>query len=274
VGPAGLQSALALPRKPQILKWRGSVSKAIWAPPADSISPAIQLEEKPREAFILPTLHPAFVMRAPKWGPVLELDVSRIGRILENGFTAPEDAPTRRLVVPHTRDSLRHALNSLSSRDVSFDVETVGLGPAYTSLVCFGLSDGELTVVVPWSREANGLEPFWKDGGREAAELTSVALESRLAVTHNGPAFDHIVAARYGIRIAAWGDTLLLAHAMAGHMPKNLAHVVTLYLDVPPWKQLEDRGVDIERLHVYNGRDCLYTALAWEASKTAAGLTR
>jgi uracil-DNA glycosylase family 4 len=257
LGPLGLQSTLALPRKPQILKWRGSVSRVEWGPA--------------RSAFVLPTLHPSFVYRAPKWAPILELDVARVGRVLENGFTAPEDAPGRKLWIPKTRDSLREALSSLSpGADTSFDVETVGLGPSYTSLVCFGLSDGRLTVVIPWSKASNGIEPFWKDGGTEAAELTSACLASRCAITHNGPAFDHIVAARYGIRIAAWGDTLLLAHAMAAHMPKNLAHVASLYLDVPPWKQLEDRGVDIERLHVYNGRDCLYTALAWSAAKEIA----
>lgn len=260
LGPLSLQSTLALPRKPQLLKWRGSVSRVAFS--------------ESHGAWVLPTLHPSFVHRAPKWAPILELDVARVGRVLENGFTAPEDAPGRRLVVPHTRDSLRHALGSLALRDVSFDVETVGLGPTYTSLVCFGLSDGELTIVVPWSKASNGIDPFWKDGGREAAELTSEALARRCAITHNGPAFDHIVAARYGIKIQSWGDTLLLAHAMAAHMPKNLAHVATLYLDVPPWKQLEDRGVDIERLHVYNGRDCLYTALAWEVSKAVAGLFR
>jgi uracil-DNA glycosylase family 4 len=258
LGPLSLQSSLALPRKPQILKWRGSVSRAAFSPE--------------RSAYVLPTLHPSFVHRAPKWAPILELDVARIGRVLENGFTAPEDSPGRKLWIPKTRESLREALASLARGDVSFDVETVGLGPTYTSLVCFGLSDGTLTVVVPWSKASNGIDPFWKDGGAEAAALTSAALATRVAVTHNGPAFDHIVAARYGIRIGLWGDTLLLAHAMAAHMPKNLAHVATLYLDVPPWKQLEDRGVDIERLHVYNGRDCLYTALAWEAAKKEAGI--
>jgi uracil-DNA glycosylase len=258
VGALGLHSTMALSRKPQILKWRGSVSRVTYAaePGAEA-----------RSAYVLPTIHPAFVMRAPKWGPVLEIDVTRVGRVLRDGFTAPEDAPSRRLVVPHTRDSLREALASLRGDESSFDVETVGLGPSYTALVCYGLSDGTTTVVVPYSKASNGIEPFWRDGGKEAIELTNAVLAKRRAVTHNGPAFDHIVAARYGIRIAQWEDTLLGAHALSGHMPKNLAHVVTLYLDVPPWKQLEDRGADIERLWIYNGRDCLYTALAREAQR-------
>ena len=258
VGALGLHSAMALPRKPQILKWRGSVSKLTY--PTEPGAEA-------QSAYVLPTIHPAFVMRAPKWGPVLEIDVTRVGRVLRDGFTAPEDAPQRRLLIPRTRESLREALASLRGDEPSFDVETVGLGPSYTALVCYGLSDGLTTVVVPWSKASNGIEPFWRDGGREAVELTNAVLSRRRAVTHNGPAFDHIVAARYGIRIEAWEDTLLGAHALSGHMPKNLAHVVTLYLDVPPWKQLEDRGADIERLWIYNGRDCLYTALARKAQR-------
>jgi uracil-DNA glycosylase family 4 len=255
LGALGLHSALALERKPQILKWRGSVSKL-------------------GAAWVLPTLHPSFVMRAPKWGPVLEVDFARVGRVLANGFEAPEDAPHRRFIVPRTIDDLRAALELLiPGATVSFDVETVGLGPTRTALVCFGLSDGITTIVIPWSRASNGLEPFWGFPQR-ALDLVNASLATRIAVTHNGPAFDHIVAARYGIEFrGGWDDTLLAAHAMQGHMPKNLAHVVTANaaLDVPPWKQLEDRGVDIERLWFYNGRDCLYTILAWQALRKEVG---
>lgn len=251
VGALGLHSAMALARKPQILKWRGSVSEIQFA--------------GGRRTFVLPTIHPAFVMRAPKWGPVLEVDIARVGRILRDGFEAPEDSPKRRFVVPKTLDALDAALASMLPRvDVSGDVETVGLGPTRTALVCTGFSDSITTIVVPWSKASNGIEPFWGFPDRVLERLGNF-LAARTCVTHNGPAFDHIVFARYGIRLGKWDDTLLAAHATEGHMPKNLAHVVTANaeLDVPPWKQLEDRGVDIERLWFYNGRDCLYTILAW-----------
>ena len=250
IGALGLHSTLALAKKPQILKWRGSVSL---------------LKLGGASMHVLPTIHPAFVMRAPKWGPVLEIDIARVGRVLEDGFRAPEDDPRRRFVVPKTIEALRDALASLGAV-ISFDVETVGLGPTRTALVCFGFSDGLTTIVVPWSRASNGLEAFWGFPDRAIAAVND-ALATRVAVTHNGPAFDHIVAARYGIAIARWDDTLLAAHATEGHMPKNLAHVVTQGLDVPPWKQLEDRGVDIERLWYYNHRDCLYTILRWQQMK-------
>jgi hypothetical protein len=102
------------------------------------------------------------------------------------------------------------------------------------------------------------------------AELTSAALlKAPAVITHNGPAFDHVVATRYGIgdwEKIRWEDTLQLAHALESHLPKGLAAVVTRHgIDVAPWKELEDRGVDIERLWIYNGRDCLYTTLLWHA---------
>ena len=300
VGKLALHSTLDLRRKPEILKWRGSVSPAPWKSYAETPATADSAARRSPETssgvssrgpvessvsadasaapgsagrgavWVLPTVHPAFVMRAPKWGPVLEIDVARVGRVLANGFAAPEEDTRRRLLIPKTLDALRSALAALApGADVAFDVETVGLGPTRTALVCFGISDGTTTIVVPWSREANGLERFWGFPARALA-LVNAALASRVVVTHNGPAFDHIVARRYGISIRAWEDTLLAAHATEGHMPKNLAHVVTRGLDVPPWKQLEDRGVDIERLWVYNGRDCLYTILRWLQMKGIA----
>lgn len=256
LGPIGLKGILASKAKLQILKWRGSVStvhlgeRALSGALADG-----------RGTYVLPTLDPGFVLRAPKWGPVLETDIARVGRVLEHGFLAPEDWEGREIVIAKTRAALTSALARLGGC-VSFDVETLGLGPTQTPLVCFGVSDGRLTVVIPWSKASNGLDSFWVDPAGVAAEC-SATLAPRITVTHNGPAFDHIVAARYGIHIGAWEDTLLASHALAGHMPKNLAHVVTQHLDVPPWKQLEDRGASIERLWIYNGRDCLYTILVW-----------
>ncbi len=245
LGPMSLHSSAALARKPQILKWRGSVSEI-----------ALQGPTGVSRSWVLPTIHPTFVQRAPKWGPTLEIDVARVGRILRDGFTPPEDAPHRRLIVPRTLDALDAALALLApGADVSGDVETVGLGPTRTALVCQGFSDGTTTIVLPHSKASNGIEPFWGFPDRVVERVNNMWAQHR-CITHNGPAFDHIVFARYGFRPKLWGDTLLASHAIAGHMPKNLAFVVTQLLDVPPWKQLEDRGVDIERLWFYNHRDC------------------
>lgn len=258
--------------KLDIRKYRGSISLVDLAqsPLAGQPSP----KERDTAAHgpatgvrtVLPLLHPAEVRKAPKWQPVWDTDFARIGRVIESGWIAPEDAPGRELVIPETLRHAREALAALApGAPVSFDVETVGLGPTETALVCYGLSDGRLTVVIPWSMASNGLESFWPDSGRSIARATSQVLASRVCVTHNGPAFDHIVAQRAGITIGAWDDTILMAHALAGHMPKNLPFVVTALagLDVGPWKMWESRTSSIEELWRYNGRDCLHTILAY-----------
>lgn len=251
VGTMGLHSALALTKKPQILQWRGSITRD-------------------RGMFVMPTIHPTFVMRAPKWGPVLERDFARVQRVLNSGWTDPFDMPGRRYEVVRTIADLRAGIASLAGDDLGFDVETVGLGPTRTALVCFALSDGDLTIVVPWSRAQNGIEPWWISPAT-AAGIVSRRLAKAVAVTHNGPVFDHIVAARYALRIGKWDDTLLGAHSHASHLPKNLAHVATQYLDIPPWKQW-DHAADLEKLWGYNARDTLYTILTRREQRKEIGI--
>lgn len=234
------------------------------AKPSSDIAGAAPAANAPLpHALVLPILDPFFVSKAPKWKPVLELDMARVGRVMRHGFTPLELQAPRRIVVARTLEELTAGLSSLATDDIGFDVETVGLGPTQTRLVCFCLSDGVLSLVVPWSRASNGLESWWGAHQERVAEAVSQRLAGVVTVTHNGPAFDHIVAARYGIRIARWDDTLLATHSYRSELPKNLAHVVTQGLDVAPWKTNEDRGASIDRLWVYNARDTLYTIIRW-----------
>lgn len=251
VGALGTQSALGRGTACSILAWRGAVIPR-------------RLNGGNTTAYIMPSVHPAFVLRSQAWGPVFELDFARVGRVMRDGWTPPEQQPGRQTVVTKTETELRDYLPRLGS-EVGYDVETVGLGAVETKLVCLALSDTRLTVVVPWSTAFDGSGDWWPNPER-IAELLTDTLRTRIAVSHNGPFFDHVVGNRYGIRATAWEDTLLAYHALAPHMPKNLHHVVTQYLDVTAWKQL-DHSKQLEDLWVYNGRDALYTILAWTEMK-------
>lgn len=246
-----------------IVKWRGSVAQI----------PETECQAGNR--LVLPMIAPFEVLRTPRWRPVWEGDWERVTRILESGWQAPEDAPGRRLVIARDMSTLREALAMWKPGcDIAGDVETVGLGPTETALVCTGYSDTSTTIVVPWSRGRDGAESWWANP-REPLAAINEAVCSRTLWTHNGPNFDHIVWQRYGFKWQKWEDTLLTTHALASHMPKTLAHVVTCAgIDVAPWKEFEDRTADLERLWSYNGRDVLYTALAaraqWERLLHAA----
>lgn len=260
VGALGARSGLLATKSTPILKWRGSISRVIY-----------QADKPELSAWVLPTIHPAFVLRAPQWERVLRIDIERARRVAAEGFTPPEEIAGRRFIVARTIQELESALHLMrGSDDSGFDVETVGLGPMLTSLVCFGLSDIHTTVIVPWASRRDGSTPWWPQPAKIAG-LVSEFWKPRRVITHNGPSFDHIIAHRYGLQIAEWDDTLIAAHATAPELPKNLAHVVTMGLDVMPWKTQEDRTADLPRLFVYNGRDTLYTILRWAQMRPEVG---
>ncbi len=247
-----LRAVVEWPKATAAQAWRGSVARVYGG--------------KEGGRIVLPMLSPIEVTRAERWKLPWQRDWERAARLRDADWLwlSPEDREGHELVICSDLEQYANALRKLRTDDVSFDVETLGLGPTKTPLVCFGISDGSTTVVVPWASNSSGQEPYWPDGGRAVAHLTSATLANRLVVTHNGPMFDHIVAARYDIRIKRWADTLYLTHVLEGHMPKNLPYVVTNNeVDALPWKHLEARGSNLPALMRYNGRDCLYSILAY-----------
>lgn len=244
-GAEALQSILG--RRKQALKWRGTVgtrAELVTNFPQVSIS-STQL--------LAPLLHPAFVFRAPQWRTTFWDDFRRLGRVLRDGFAPPEELAGRQMIVVRTIDEWRQ-LGERLRQTISFDVETDSKSALTAGLVCFGVSDGPLTLVLPWKHF----------GGLKAAEITTQLFSTRRVVTHNGPSFDHLVAERFGIYVRDWTDTLIAVHTLESHLPKNLQSVASRNLDVPPWKELEDRKATDDRLYKYNGRDALYDLLTWQ----------
>lgn len=243
VGAYALQSVLRLRKKPPILKNRGFVFRD-------------------GERLVTPTVHPAFVLRAPQWEAVLHGDLDRAHRVRTRGWRPPEKMYGRRRVIVHTIEALRRELDKLEDT-ISIDVETTEEPATINKLICFSMTSlsGKNTVVVPWSLDMTGSGAYFGRRQGEVASLVTKALHKRTSITHNGPSFDHIVLSRYGIEVGHWEDTLIAHHAFAGHMPQRLSHVVSVYLDAPPWK--DQREETIKDLYRYNSQDTIYTALAW-----------
>jgi uracil-DNA glycosylase family 4 len=208
---------------------------------------------------VLPTIHPAFVLRADTWHPVFRLDMRRACK-LANGERLPREefGPT-----PHYTGG--PTLLQMLGPDVSCDIETDGIIPLETGILCIGFSDGTNTVVIwPW-------RPSY-------AKRVSRFLRTRRAVVfHNGYNFDQIVMGAHGIdfRGVALEDTLLAHHAYASHLPQRLDHVVSEYCNAAPWKirfgrrGKEEKGlppVDMPptELCLYNAADARLTILAWQ----------
>ena len=174
-----------------VLKARGFV----WDPPTRKTGKGKTAKSTPlTTAVMVPSVHPAFVLRAPAWEPVLACDIDRAVRASLGRLQLPH--PTLTLAPPYEKiDSALARLGLV----VAVDVETTKASPTTCDLFCIGISDGKRAVVIPWARTRSPRTPYY--GKRQGAVAVKVrrCLETRTSITHNGPGFDQIVMARYGI---------------------------------------------------------------------------
>jgi uracil-DNA glycosylase family 4 len=208
----------------------------------------------------LPTIHPRYVLRDAVQSPLWNLDWDRIARCLHNDGKIETLAPPS-YDVPRTAKELIRSLKKFEKDEwVSLDVETTKDSPTRCELQCVGMSNGKDTIVLPWYP--------W------AALILNKFFTTRIAVGHNIFAFDAIVLRRFGIELSEIEDTLIAHHAYASHFPQRMAHVMSVYADVIPWKDLyglsgtDEKGLpknnlSEEDLHFYNAHDAYYQAHLW-----------
>jgi len=214
---------------------------------------------------VLPTVHPAFVLRSDTWLPVLKIDLDRIARWVRGELTHEmllENGPYT--VVSKRKDIIRELKKF--GPDIDVDVETGastdggkdGADPMRNRLLCVGISDGDHTVVIwPWRKT-------------HAPLVNALIKRSKTVGMHNGYNFDQIVLDRNEVPFEAYDDkaqdTLIGHHTFASHMPQRLSHVASCFVDVGPWKitfkqgtgGATEKGLPPEKL---SGEDlCKYNA--------------
>jgi uracil-DNA glycosylase family 4 len=221
------------------------------------------LRDKIAGRIVLPTIHPAFVLRSQIWQAVLEVDVERIAKFIKNdNHIALEDR--KPFVVVSTARELRK-LGKKLGRYVACDIETVGLRFDEAEIRCVGIGDKKLTIVAfPWKEKMKRV-------------LTRI-FRTRIAVGHNFICFDAPVLRHNGVQIdpEKIEDTMIASHAFASHLPKSLLHVGSVFCNLSPWKHEakgEGRGekgqptqidkLPPDKLVRYNASDCQVTIFSW-----------
>lgn len=179
--------------------------------------------------IVLPTLHPAFILRADNWRPVFTTDIRRVGKWLDGQV----DLVTLDNAAPYEVTQDTTMLYELGD-EVSFDIETNSVNPYDCEIRCIGLSDGTLTyVLMPWRDEM-------------APALTSFFKSRKRIYGHNVYAFDMIAMRQHGIKFdgVEVEDTLLAMHSIASHLPKSLSFAASMFANSTCWKILEKTGND------------------------------
>ena len=222
----------------------------------------------PSNVKVLPTLHPAFVLRARRWTRAFRSDLSRAFRWFQGALGWQEPSILRN----PTADELEAFL---SREDVPYiyDVETTFDDPLMAKLKCVGISTEYAAVVVHFlSIEGpNGPDGPLVAGPYTASEEANIRgiLRNffidplRLKVGHNAGYFDRMVIEQhFGVTPAPLMDTIMLHRLVESELPHKLGYIGSIYTDVTSWKahHTANHAKTDAELGEYCAIDCVVTA--------------
>lgn len=203
---------------------------------------------------VIPTFHPAYVIRDQSNYPVLDLDIKRaIEEVGISGFAYPEYS----FVIAPKGIQLEEAVEEiLNSEQVAVDIESVK-GSTYILCVGFAISSTKAFCLV-------------NDNSSEYRHAISRLLSSAIRkIFHNG-SFDVEMLYLNGFDVQGYDwDTQIAQHNLNPELPKSLAFLTSVYTRQPYYKndgkEAIPEGKDWnkkkvrEELWTYNCKDCCVT---------------
>lgn len=196
---------------------------------------------------LVPTYHPAAVMRQWEWRPTAIADLIKAKR--ENEYVEIR-RPHREFWTEPTLDDIRRFIRDhiQGCRLLSVDIETSG-----SRITGLGLSPHSgLAIVIPFDDERSANRSYWPTRADEVEcwELVrSVLSDPGIPKLFQNGLYDISFLLRsMGIRVmGAQEDTMLLQHALQPESLKSLGYLGSLYSDEGAWKHLRKKTETIKR---------------------------
>ena len=218
---------------------------------------------------VVPTLHPAFVLRARRWATAFRADLSRAFRWFSGGLAWQDPE----ILYKPTAAQLTAWLDAHPSL-VIYDVETLPgfpeadhYDPLFDRLRYLGLSsyDGRHVVGIPFLDVGSDAMSYEINAGRAVvAVLRDFFVNSRWTKAgQNSGYYDRLVIEHhFKVTPGPHVDTIGLHKLVEPELPHRLGYLGSIYTDAPAWKDEFDAKVirtqgDMIR---YNATDCAVTA--------------
>jgi len=200
---------------------------------------------------ILPSYHPAAILRQWSWRPIVVTDLMKAWR--EADF--PEiRRPARQIIVNPTIDEivdwtntfLRWANMPHSHALLSCDIETKA-----GQITCIGFArSSENALVIPFLDETRPGWCYWADRRDELVAWRCVRdlLYCPAPKLFQNGVYDLQYLYRYGLRPRnVVHDTMLLHHTLHPEMQKGLGFLGSIYTNEPAWKLMRRKRPDTEK---------------------------
>lgn len=219
------------------------------------------------ERRVMPTVHPAFVLRAPRWTAVFRGDLFRANR----WFTGTMAWTPPRVTYNPSPEWLDSFLNQPGVAYWTYDLETDGIEPLTAKIRCVGIGapDGRVTIVGLLSRD--GISRFYTERDEiRVVEIMKTFFTNKkiVKVAHNGGSYDFAcLHSQWGIEVAPQMDTIMLHRLVASELPHSLGFVGSVYTDAPSWKtdregnKIAFSAESDEQLHEYCAMDVRVTSM-------------
>lgn len=218
---------------------------ATWAVLQDSgiskIRGAITVSKAPPGFKVLPTYHPAAVLRDWSLRPVTILDLAKAKR--ESAF--PDIRRPKRIVYiePQLPDmEWFYAEHLVNAKRITLDIESLG-----DQITCIGFSPNKkISLVIPFVDPRRPTGSYWPTADDECAAWRWVNRVLQLPApktAQNGLYDIHFLWRNYGITVRNFEhDTMLLHHSLQPESPKALGFLGSVYTNEASWKMMRTRG--------------------------------
>ena len=190
---------------------------------------------------VLPTYHPAAILRQWELRAVTVLDLAKAKR--ESSFKELR-RPERTIYIEPSLDDLEwfYAKHIAASTAISFDIETSG-----SQITCLGFApSGTVALVVPFVDSRRESRSYWPDHESESRAwdfVRKVLGGPQRKIAQNGLYDITFLWKSYGIAVSNFADdTMLLHHALQPESPKGLGFLGSVYTNESSWKLLRTRG--------------------------------
>lgn len=212
------------------------------------------------EAKVFATVHPAAVLRNPRYDHIFKTDLATFARMVKGEEGAK---PTKTYLVRDKKSLITLCKAIMLSEAVAYDLETNDVEEFNpdTKIVTIGVSPTPgVAFVVPIEHP----ETPWKDPYRVLKIIGNALMYSNgKRIAHNAK-FDDRWLTHFGIPIRADFDTMIAAHVLDENRFKGLKPLAQMLLGVDPWKDVDLSGggaltTPISQLARYNAKDADYT---------------
>ena len=223
-----------------IMKWRGSIVKS-------SLVSGLK---------VIPSVHPAAILRQYKWRPLLQLDMKKVKRESESPLL---NLPSRELMIEPSFVEVQDIISNIKKNydKVAFDIEVDRQG----MMSCISLSPSpKWAISIPFR---NGYNSYWHEGEElQIYRWLHELFNSEIKLIAQNALFDLMwLVPRLGY-IDIYMDTMWAHQVCYAEIPKGLDILASIYTNEPYYKEERKVWKDTSitrQLWSYNAKDAVVT---------------